>query len=207
MTLSPSIFESCRPSPDSLAVQVNYHTYRKVKAVDSGGSFGGYTRVLHCAHADDVMHLVPTLVVTPLPRGLDRGYGPMHRPWALSQWLVRMAIPEDFILMTEPDHIFVAAPPLAATAATPAAASFWYVDCSIKMNKAHCDKREFNERGVAARAVPTVSTGLLLQLAPRVLFVMVVQAAGSAQSEGVTTSPWGASIAFACLQRACLAVV
>ena len=42
-----------------------------------------------------------------------QGYRVLHRPWAFVQWLPYMArLPEDYVLMAEPDHIFVDLPPL-----------------------------------------------------------------------------------------------
>ena len=40
-------------------------------------------------------------------------YPVLHRPWALVQWLRHAAkLPEDYVLMAEPDHIFRHIPPL-----------------------------------------------------------------------------------------------
>ena len=37
----------------------------------------------------------------------------LHRPWAFVQWLPYAArLPEDYVLMAEPDHIFLHVPPL-----------------------------------------------------------------------------------------------
>lgn len=127
-----------------------------MKAANPSGPFGGYTRVLHATHADDIMHLVPSMVVQRLPPGVDRGYGPMNRPWALSQFLSRAAFAEEFILMTEPDHVFVAAPTLEATINSPAAFPFWYVDCSLPQWAPQCARVEFNERSVPGKLVPKV---------------------------------------------------
>lgn len=142
--------------------QVNFYSYQKVKAAHPGGPMGGYTRVLHSGVPDDIHHLVPTVLVSPLPPGLDRGYGPMHRPWALAQWLACARVREEFILMTEPDHVFVAPPALLATAAAPAAYPFWYVDCRTRAYAAQCAKRAFNEKAVLPDFVATVRFALSL---------------------------------------------
>jgi hypothetical protein len=139
-----------------LRSQVNYYWYKRIKAEHPDGPVGGYTRVLHCGRPDDICHLVPTLVVDPLPFGIDRGYAPMHRPWALSQFLSRMHIPEDYIMMMEPDHILVSPPPLLATPFAPAAYPFGYVDCLWKDNVAHCKKPAFNERQVPLERIAHV---------------------------------------------------
>lgn len=115
--------------------------------------------MLHAGRADDVMHLVPTIIVKRLPPGVDRGYAPMNRPWALSQFLSRVSIAEEFILMTEPDHVFVGAPPLEATLTSPAAFPFWYVDCALPQWAPQCSRPEFNERGVPGDHVPKVRRG------------------------------------------------
>lgn len=138
-------------------MQVNYHSYLQMKAQHPDSALGGYTRILHCSQADDIMHLVPTVVVEHLPIGIDRGYGPMHRPWAFSQWLSRANIPEEYILMSEPDHVFMSPPPLVATSAVPAVFPFFYVDCKAPQWKPHCDNPLFNERSVPADKVPRVS--------------------------------------------------
>jgi hydroxyproline O-arabinosyltransferase len=139
---------------------VHYHWYRVARAAGAAGShrgaLGGYTRVLHCGRPDDIMHLVPTLAVEPLPLGIDRGYGPMHRPWAFTQWLSRAHIPEEFILMSEPDHLLIAPPPLLATVTEPAAAPFAYIDCRAPRFARHCLRGEFNPGLVPAERVPPV---------------------------------------------------
>jgi hypothetical protein len=149
-------------SAQTSMLQVNYHTYKRVRSSDPSGPMGGYTRLLHCGRPDDIHHLVPTLLVAPLPLGLDRGYGPMHRPWAFSQWLSRGHIPEAFILMAEPDHIFLAQPPLVATAESPAAYPFWYVDCRQPQCKRHCSK--FLQQGVSVSQVPSVRSICILKM-------------------------------------------
>jgi hypothetical protein len=143
-------------------LQVNYHTYKMVRSSNPSGPMGGYTRLLHCGRPDDIHHLVPTLLVAPLPPGLDRGYGPMHRPWAFSQWLSRAHIPEEFIFMAEPDHVFLAQPPLVATAESPAAYPFWYVDCRQPQYKKHCIT--FLKQGVSVDHVPTVRCICILNM-------------------------------------------
>ena len=43
----------------------------------------------------------------------SQGYRVLHRPWAFVQWLRYAAkLPEDYVLMAEPDHIFLHIPPL-----------------------------------------------------------------------------------------------
>jgi hypothetical protein len=70
---------------------------------------------VHCSgKADNLTDEIPTVVVDPLPPGVDRGYPVLNRPFAFLQWVQKYMdqIPEDYILMAEPDHIFVKPPPL-----------------------------------------------------------------------------------------------
>ena len=138
-------------------MQVNYYSYLQMKAQHPNSGLGGYTRILHSSQADDIMHLVPTLVVEHLPLGIDRGYGPMHRPWAFSQWLSRANIPEEYIFMSEPDHVFVSPPPLVATPTVPAVFPFFYVDCAAPQWNTDCENPLFNELRVLASEIPRVS--------------------------------------------------
>ena len=43
-----------------------------------------------------------------------QGYPVLNRPYAFLQWVTKYMddIPEDYVLMAEPDHIFVIPPPL-----------------------------------------------------------------------------------------------
>lgn len=51
--------------------RIMYYWYKKVKNMP-GSDMGGFTRVLHSGHADNLMEEIPTFVVDPLPNGLDR---------------------------------------------------------------------------------------------------------------------------------------
>lgn len=64
--------------------------------------------------ADHLMEEIPTVVVDPLPAGWDRGFVVLNRPYGFLQWVREHmhAIPEDYILMSEPDHLFVQPVPL-----------------------------------------------------------------------------------------------
>ena len=88
----------------------------------------------------------------------------MNRPWALTQWLARAPIAEDFVLMTEPDHVFIAAPPLTATLAAPSAAPFWYVDCAAAKYRQHCENATLNAGGVAPEDVAMASCLFLFRV-------------------------------------------
>ncbi|KAJ6704843.1 PEPTIDYL SERINE ALPHA-GALACTOSYLTRANSFERASE [Salix purpurea] len=85
--------------------RIMYYWYKKKKDL-SGSEMGGFTRILHSGKPDNLMDEMPTVVVDPLPAGLDRGYIVLNRPWAFVQWLKKATIEEEYILMAEPDHIF-----------------------------------------------------------------------------------------------------
>ena len=64
--------------------------------------------------ADALMDEMPTAVVDRLPEGLDQGFVVLNRPYGFLQWMRRFAakVPEPYILMIEPDYIFIRPPPL-----------------------------------------------------------------------------------------------
>ncbi|KAK4407459.1 Hydroxyproline O-arabinosyltransferase RDN2 [Sesamum angolense] len=55
------------------------------------------------------------------------GYIVLNRPWAFVQWLEKATIEEEYILMAEPDHIFVNPLPNLAHGDHPAAFPFFYI--------------------------------------------------------------------------------
>ncbi|KAG9152476.1 hypothetical protein Leryth_016405 [Lithospermum erythrorhizon] len=86
--------------------RIMYYWYTKMKDM-AGSDMGGFSRILHSGKPDNLMDEIPTVVVDPLPEGLDRGYIVLNRPWAFVQWLEKATIDEEYIMMAEPDHIFV----------------------------------------------------------------------------------------------------
>ncbi|GAB2218423.1 hypothetical protein Droror1_Dr00001646 [Drosera rotundifolia] len=106
--------------------RVMYYWYKKYRDAP-GSDLGGYTRVLHSGKEDSLMKEIPTFVVDPLPDGLDRGYIVLNRPWAFVQWLEKATIEEEYILMGEPDHIFVNPLPNLAHGNYPAGFPFFYI--------------------------------------------------------------------------------
>ncbi|KAL2898239.1 Hydroxyproline O-arabinosyltransferase 3 [Bienertia sinuspersici] len=106
--------------------RIMYYWYKKQKDLP-GSDFGGFTRILHSGRSDDLMEEIPTYVVDPLPAGLDRGYIVLNRPWAFVQWLVKVSIEEEYVLMAEPDHIFLRPLPNLALGGLPAAYPFFYI--------------------------------------------------------------------------------
>lgn len=106
--------------------RIMYFWYKRIKDAP-GSDMGGFTRVLHSGKPDNLMDEIPTFVVDPLPRGVDRGYVVLNRPWAFVQWLEKTAIEEEYILMAEPDHIFVNPLPNLAHGDYPVAFPFGYI--------------------------------------------------------------------------------
>ncbi|PSS24313.1 Hydroxyproline O-arabinosyltransferase [Actinidia chinensis var. chinensis] len=106
--------------------RIMYYWYKKKKDLP-GSEMGGFTRILHSGSADNLMDEIPTFVVDPLPAGLDRGYIVLNRPWAFVQWLEKATIEEEYILMAEPDHIFVNPLPNLAHGSLPAGFPFFYI--------------------------------------------------------------------------------
>ncbi|TQE06245.1 hypothetical protein C1H46_008185 [Malus baccata] len=106
--------------------RIMYYWYNKVKDMP-GSDMGMFTRVLHSGNADNLTEEIPTVVVDPLPEGLDRGYIVLNRPWAFVQWLEKATIEEEYILMAEPDHIFVNPLPNLARGNNPAGYPFFYI--------------------------------------------------------------------------------
>lgn len=118
--------------------RVAYYWYKKAKAaceqeLGDKCQMGGYTRLLHSGAADDWVEEIPTVVVQPLPpeyQMIANGYVVLDRPYAFKQWVEQYldTIPENYIWMGEPDHIFLRAPPLWATPERPAAFPFFYIE-------------------------------------------------------------------------------
>ncbi|XP_010544263.1 PREDICTED: uncharacterized protein LOC104816926 [Tarenaya hassleriana] len=106
--------------------RIMYYWYNKVKDMP-GSDMGKFTRVLHSGKDDNLMDEIPTVVVDPLPEGLDRGYIVLNRPWAFVQWLEKASIEEEYVLMAEPDHIFLRPLPNLARGDHPAGFPFFYI--------------------------------------------------------------------------------
>ncbi|CAL0328808.1 unnamed protein product [Lupinus luteus] len=106
--------------------RIMYYWYKRQKNLP-GSEMGGFTRILHSGRPDNLMDEIPTLVVDPLPEGRDRGYIVLNRPWAFVQWLEKATIEEEYVLMAEPDHIFLRPLPNLAHLGLPAAFPFSYI--------------------------------------------------------------------------------
>mmetsp|Transcript_33623 Transcript_33623/g.63237 ORF Transcript_33623/g.63237 Transcript_33623/m.63237 type:complete len:501 (+) Transcript_33623:122-1624(+) len=108
--------------------RVMYYWYQKVKAANPDSDLGGFTRVLHSGRPDGLMNEIPTVVVQPLPRGVDQGYVVLNRPFAFVQFFDKVVIKEDYIMMAEPDHLMLQAIPNWATPTQPVAFPFFYIN-------------------------------------------------------------------------------
>jgi hypothetical protein len=118
-------------------VRVCYWHFQKLKKEHPDSDAGGFTRLLHSGKPDGLMAEIPTAVVDPLPKDVpDGGYVVLHRPYGLLQWVQKYAhrLQEDYILMSEPDHLFLKLPPLWATPVQAAAAPFFYITPKIFKN-------------------------------------------------------------------------
>lgn len=118
--------------------RICYHSYQKVKAAHPDGPMGGFTRLLHSNNSHDALiTIIPTIRVKELPTSLIHTdkylYPPLNRPWAYLEFIVGKhldEIPERYILMSEPDHIFLSPPPLPTSPTIPIAAPFWYMNAT-----------------------------------------------------------------------------
>ncbi|XP_011626381.1 hydroxyproline O-arabinosyltransferase 1 isoform X2 [Amborella trichopoda] len=107
--------------------RIMYYWFKKFKDME-GSEMGGFTRVLHSGKPDAYMDEIPTFVADPLPAGSDQGYIVLNRPWAFVQWLQKADIKEDYILMSEPDHVIVKPIPNLSRDGLAAAFPFFYIE-------------------------------------------------------------------------------
>ncbi|KAM7276577.1 hypothetical protein ACFE04_018443 [Oxalis oulophora] len=120
--------------------RVMYYWFKKHQA-GPNSEMGGFTRILHSGKTDDYMDEIPTFVAQPLPSGMDqvdwnvgfwiwdkKGYIVLNRPWAFVQWLQQADIKEDYILMSEPDHIIVKPIPNLSKDGLGAVFPFFYIE-------------------------------------------------------------------------------
>ena len=92
--------------------RVHYYWYKKIKAqCEANGAcqMGGFTRLLHSGKPDDLMDEIPSFVVHPLPpdKQDNKGYVVLNRPYAFVQWTQQAKIKEKYIIMSEPDHVWL----------------------------------------------------------------------------------------------------
>eukprot|EP00899_Mesostigma_viride_P024597 jgi/Mesvir1/5321/Mv25551-RA.1 len=107
-------------------LRIMYYWYQKQRAADTSGQMGGFTRLLH-DHPDELMGEIPTVVVDRVKN--DYGFVVLNRPWAFQQWTMKYieTIPEKYILMAEPDHIFMKPLPNLMVGDQPASFPFFYI--------------------------------------------------------------------------------
>ena len=104
------------------------------------------------------MDEIPTAVVDKLPAGLDQGFVVLNRPYGFLQW-VRKDLPhikEAYVLMIEPDYIFIRPPPLLATATQSSAYHFTYM--LPEQNRDII--QPYNEKGVPFKAILPIGAPL-----------------------------------------------
>jgi len=124
-------------SNDSKYVQwqmrVMYYWYKKRKAEQGpDGDMGGFTRILHSGREDHLMHEIPTVVVDRLQN--EHGFVVLSRPNAFVQWLKQVTIEEDYVLMSEPDHLYLRPIPNLMNGDKPAAFPFFYISPKDHVN-------------------------------------------------------------------------
>ncbi|KAF9613334.1 hypothetical protein IFM89_007063 [Coptis chinensis] len=136
------LFHTAVTSSDSVyntwQCRIMYYWFKKHKQFGGPTSeMGGFTRILHSGKPDNFMDEMPTFVAQPLPAGMDQAV--LNRPWAFVQWLKQADIKEDYILMSEPDHIIVKPIPNLSRNGLGAAFHFSY----IQPNKYESALRKF----------------------------------------------------------------
>jgi len=106
--------------------RVMYYHYKKQKeAQGPNGQMGGFTRVLH-DDSDGLEDEIPTCRVDRLQDEL--GFVVLSRPFAFVQFFEKCPpIEEDFILMAEPDHVYIKPMPNLMVGDNPAAFPFFYI--------------------------------------------------------------------------------
>ncbi|GAB4823623.1 hypothetical protein N2152v2_010669 [Parachlorella kessleri] len=118
--------------------RVGYYWFKKIKAqceAEGNCHMGGFTRILHDGQPDDLMAEIPTFVAQPLPpEHADLGYVVLNRPYAILQWVQQASIPEKYVLMSEPDHIWLKPMPNLMKGQRPAAFPFFYIEPWSKAN-------------------------------------------------------------------------
>jgi hypothetical protein len=109
-------------------VRVMYYWYTKQKAMQDPltGQMGGFTRVLHDA-PDTLVDEIPTCVVDRLEN--EFGFVVLSRPNAFVEFFEKCPeIEEEYILMAEPDHLYLRPLENLMNGNTPAAFPFFYIE-------------------------------------------------------------------------------
>ena len=108
--------------------RVSYYHYKKLRDSHPNSAMGGFTRILHSGQEDQLMDEIPTVVVDQLRN--DHGFVVLSRPYAFQQWVEKYAsqVEEEYVLMSEPDHLFMRPLPNLMVGEEPAAFPFFYID-------------------------------------------------------------------------------
>lgn len=118
-------------------MRVHYYQWKKVKeqglkdGTPGAEHIGGFTRILHNGRSDAHMDEIPTDVVDPLPSHTTKGFVVLSRPNAIRMWLENFSwkYPEKYLLMSEPDHLFLRPlPNLMVGEHSPVAFPFFYIN-------------------------------------------------------------------------------
>jgi hypothetical protein len=70
--------------------------------------------------------------------------------------LSKVYIEEEYILMSEPDHVFLQQVPMLASPNKIVAWPFWYMQCEDEKIKPHCMNPAFNPLQIPAKNIPRV---------------------------------------------------
>jgi len=131
-------------SPTHWQMRIHYYWWKKRKAecqANGDCMMGGFTRLLHSGVKDDLMGEIPTFVANPLPKDTPtKGYVVLNRPYAFVQWMKQSPPPEKYILMSEPDHVFLKPIPNLMRGSRPAAFPFFYIEPAKKEFKPITEK-------------------------------------------------------------------
>lgn len=150
--------------------RIHYYWYKKIKKqCEAAGrcDMGGFTRLLHSGKADDLMEEIPSFVAEELPKEHPHhGYIVLNRPYAFLQWVQKAKIKEKYVLMGEPDHIWLKPLPNMMIGESPAAFPFFYIEPTkaenIKITEKFVGKLETLEQ--QAQLYPIGSSPTMLSL-------------------------------------------
>lgn len=82
--------------------------------------------MLQSGKQDDLVEEVPTFIAKAYPEEHD--YPPLERPYAIQQWVEQADIPEQYVFLADPDHIFLRPlPNLMGSDMRPVGFRFWYM--------------------------------------------------------------------------------
>ena len=122
--------------------RIFYYWYKKQKELNPDSDLGGFTRILHSKEDDYLSDEMHTVRVNPLEH--DGGYVVLSRPFAFDSFIREGhldQIEEEYILMVEPDHIFLKALPNFVTDEFHGICfPFFYIDAKLPKNKPLMEK-------------------------------------------------------------------